>query len=964
VLRTPKKVPQPANNYTLFETLQVRPLAMTPDGKWLLACNTPDNKLEIYRSTNSGLVHVASVPVGLEPIAVQARTNTEAWVVNHLSDSVSIVSLDDFDFARVGKTLQVGDEPRDIVFAKGRAFISTAHRGQNSPDDPGLFDPSQGRADVWVFDATNPGDRLAKLTMFADTPRALAVSPDGSTVFAAPFFSGNMTTAVSVDAVRTIYADKMYPGNPNIILFYGTPQPVTGLVVKYRVGADGNYHWIDGWEGRVFDPFVKVSLPDLDVFAIDSSALAVKGAVPHVGTTLFNMAVNPATGKLYVSNTDAHNDVRFEGNRGADHLPFTSVRGNIVDSRISVVDPSTGATVHNNLNSHIVNGVGDATISRAFPQDLAFTADGSTLYAVAQGSGKLIWYASSALESGSAAPSASNQVTLAAGGPAGVALDEGHGRAYVLTRFDNGISSVDLRTHTETAHAKMYNPEPASVTVGRQYLYDATFTSGNGTQACASCHVGGDFDSLAWDLGNPAGGPLPITTAAGASIFTIDPAVIEGFLPAAALLFQANQPLKGPMTTQSLRGMDNHGSMHWRGDRNGAIQQSGAPFLDASGNPVVSAQPNAGIYNEALAFESFNVAFPGLVGRDAQLTADDMTAFRTFILQVSYPPNPIHNLDDSLTPIQAAGAQFFFNHAADGTELASDRFHNCNGCHVTDRNANAGSTDHPGFFGSSGLLSFELESQIFKVPHLRNLYQKIGMFASSPDSNLVGTVLPQLNPAFPDLNPAIPAVRGFGFQHDGVIGTLEHFFTAQVFIQIPVGQPATLEGVSVPPNPNGVPLFTFDPTTKQITGLDLSGFALRRAIVSYVLAFDSNMKPIVGQQTTLTGSNAAAVASRIALLESQAGAGNCDLVATAELLGRSAGFLYQNGAWVSDSTAIPPIPDATFRSLAGLFTDAITMTAVPPGSGWRIAVDRDADGFANLDEILAGTDPANPASHP
>ena len=28
-------------------------------------------------------------------------------------------------------------------------------------------------------------------------------------------------------------------------------------------------------------------------------------------------------------------------------------------------------------------------------------------------------------------------------------------------------------------------------------------------------------------------------------------------------------PLKGPMTTQSLRGMANHGSMHWRGDRTG-----------------------------------------------------------------------------------------------------------------------------------------------------------------------------------------------------------------------------------------------------------------------------------------------------------------------------------------------------------------------------------------------------------
>ena len=27
--------------------------------------------------------------------------------------------------------------------------------------------------------------------------------------------------------------------------------------------------------------------------------------------------------------------------------------------------------------------------------------------------------------------------------------------------------------------------------------------------------------------------------------------------------------MKGPMTTQTLRGMANHGPMHWRGDRTG-----------------------------------------------------------------------------------------------------------------------------------------------------------------------------------------------------------------------------------------------------------------------------------------------------------------------------------------------------------------------------------------------------------
>src|SRR5688500_18706481 len=132
------KVPQPSDSYTLFETLQVRPLALSPDGKRLFALNTPDNRLEIYKIGLLGLRHESSVSVGLEPIALAARSNDEVWVVNHLSDSVSIVDVSRADPAVV-RTLWVGDEPRDIVFAgpeKTRAFVSTAHRGQNSPDDP------------------------------------------------------------------------------------------------------------------------------------------------------------------------------------------------------------------------------------------------------------------------------------------------------------------------------------------------------------------------------------------------------------------------------------------------------------------------------------------------------------------------------------------------------------------------------------------------------------------------------------------------------------------------------------------------------------------------------------------------------------------------------------------------------------------------------------------------------------
>lgn len=967
--KPPSKVTQTANPYTLFETLQVRPLALSPDGKRLYALNTPDNRLEVFRVSGNRLRSMGSVPVGLEPVAVAARGDDEVWVVNHLSDSVSIVDVSDDDHMHVSRTLLVGDEPRDILFAgrrHDRAFITTAHRGQNSPDDPDLFAPTAGRADVWVFDADRlgsapGGERLTKLTFFADTPRALAATPDGKTVYAASFMSGNQTTSVSSDAVAAVYAGVM-PGPATITLGGQTfPQPPTGLVVKWKQTSDGTFHWLDAY-GSVFDDWVKIRLPDNDVFTIDAttnppSAVAA-GTFNHVGTTLFNMAVNPRSQKIYVSNTEAHNDVRFEG-----HTPgFTSVRGNTVESRISVLDPATMHVSSTNLNPHIdhVADTGDASLSAAFPQDMAISHDGRKLYVVAQGSSKLLVYDTSAVEAGAVGANAHDQVTLTGGGPTGVVVDEHSGIGYVLTRFDDGVSVVDLDHRREVSHVNMWNPEPPVVTQGRKFLYDATHTSAHGDQACASCHIGGDFDGLAWDLGNPGGIPLRITTAFAkeSDLRNVPEATIISFFgPTIAGVFAAYMPVKGPMTTQSLRGLDNHGAMHWRGDRNGATQQIGIPFLDGSGNPVVTAQPNSGMFDEFQAFKSFNVAFPGLVGNPAQLADADMTAFTNFILESTYPPNPIRNLDNSLTTTQAAGRAFFFNTRPDGTEAPVDRFHDCNGCHVLDRGANAGATRHPGFFGTDGRLSFENEPQMFKVPHLRNAYQKVGMFGSSPDSVLNVASL------VPPLNPTVDAVRGFGYLHDGAIGNLEHFLTPVSFLR--TTGPLTANGITTPPNPEGIPLFADDADPLNgAKGISLEGLQLRRAISEFVLAFDSNLMPIVGQQVTLTESNGSSVSARLDLLEAQAAAGACDLVAQGTLHDDDVGYVLSQGTFVPDLGGSPSLSDAALRGTVRHHEDVLTFTCVPPGSGFRVGIDRDGDGYANRDELAWGSDPSDPTSTP
>ncbi len=892
--------------FVTFESGQVRPLALSPDGSRLFAVNTPDNQLEIFAVAPAGLTHLGSVPVGLEPVAVAARDAGEVWVVNHLSDSISIVDVAASP-PRVTRTLLVGDEPRDIVFAGSagqRAFITAAHRGQNRPGDPQLTTPGVGRADVWVFDAANLGAALGGtpltiIELLTDTPRALAVSPDGSAVIAAGFHSGNRTTVINEGLVCnggagagpcTISGAAM-PGGlpPPNTNSAGVPQPEVGLIVRYD-GAN----WRDQL-GRSWNNAVRFALPDRDFYAIDALAnppveFANAGGV---GTIIFNMAINPVTLTVYVSNTEARNEVRFEGSGG---FGGSTVRGHLHEARISMLSNTIGIA-HRRLNKHIdyntvPSPAGAKEDSLATPTAMVVSSDGTTLYVAAFGSSKVGIFDTAELENDTFTPDAANHIVLSGGGPSGLALDEANDRLYVLTRFDNAVAVVDTTSRAQVASFPLHNPEPAAVVNGRRFLYDAHLTSSNGEASCAACHVFGDFDSLAWDLGNP------------------DEAVLNNLNPLRPGL--ANDPdfhpMKGPMTTQSLRGMAHHGPMHWRGDRNGGLA---APSI----------QPNSGAFDEVAAFKQFNPAFVSLLGRESQLSNAEMQAFTDFILQVTYPPNPVRNLDNSLTPDQAAGRSFYFN------SDPSDVVGTCNFCHVLNPAS--------GFFGGDG--QSVVEPQTFKIPHLRNAYQKVGMFGMPHVPTL------EIQGFNPGNNGFLGnQVRGFGFLHDGSVDTLFRFFNLMGFNRSGSNAGGFLAGAA--------------------------GDVQRAQMEQFVLAFDSDLAPIVGQQVSATSStfNAAPVVARIDLMLAQDEADACELVVKGVLAGEARGWVYDDGldAFRSDRAAEPPIAPATLRAQAASAGQSRTYTCVPPDSGTRIGIDRDDDGFRDRDEIDAGSDPADAASAP
>ncbi|MBW2667764.1 MAG: thrombospondin type 3 repeat-containing protein, partial [Deltaproteobacteria bacterium] len=879
-------VAQPS--FVTFESGQVRPLVISPDGSKLLAVNTPDNQLEVFAISGGSLTHITSIQVGMEPVAVAMRTNDEVWVVNHLSDSVSIVDLGSTP-ARVTRTLLVGDEPRDIVFAGtggNRAFITTAHRGQHRTDasisavtgagDPQLTTEGIGRADVWVFDATALGTTIGGtpveiVSFFADTPRALAVSPDGNTVYAAAFHSGNQTTAINETVVPDGFDSAGPSGGapggvrgPNVN-FAGDPAPETGVIVKYDGAAWRDTLLLD-WSS-----LVNFDLPDHDVFAINANTLA-PGSVQqfdHVGTILFNMAVNPVNGKIYVSNTELPNHVRFEGpgNHGG-----STVQGHLSESRITVIDP-VGVTVdpqhlnlhidYSKLHTDIPDNVDPTQIdhSLATPLQPVVSSDGSKIYLAAFGSAKVAVFDTTDIEDASFEANFDPTVESAnyiatGGGPSGLALDETNGRLYVLTRFANRVEVIDTATKATLETHDLHNPEPALVVDGRPFLYDAAATSGNGEASCSSCHIFADFDSLAWNLGNPDDS-TSINNQPSSSILPPDTTF---------------HPMKGPMTTQTLRGLATHGGMHWRGDR-----------VDGFFGTDPCTEPTGAPCDEDLSFRNFIVAFEGLVGMDGTVSAADVQKFADFALQIMLPPNPVRAIGNSLTTDQQNGETLFNGPVTDTVE-------NCNGCHDLDP-AN-------GFFGSGGEQSFEGEPQNFKVAHMRNLYQKVGMFGLSTSGPHTGD-----------------QVRGFGMLHDGSVDTVKHFLEAPVF------------------------------STNNAEEDDLEQFSL---------AFTSDLAPIVGQQVTLTATNGAVVNPRIDLMIARAGTAftslmlggvvtECDLVVKGSEAGKPRGWVRESGGlFRNDVNNL--VSDAAVRALA-VSDGPLTYTCAPPGSGSRMGINRDGDDF-------------------
>jgi len=790
-------------SYVNFEGKQTSPIRLSPDGTRLFSVNTPDARLSVFDVTQpSNPRLIAEIPVGVEPVSVNPRNNDEVWVVNEVSDSISIVSVSN---RIVIDTLYVKDEPADVVFAGGNAFVSAARKNM-----------------LAVFNVSTH-TLLTNIALFGENPRALAVNADTTKIYAAFALSGNHTTLVPADKAPAQPTNTIPPMNPSL-----PPPPQVSLIVD---AGDTNYTLPK-------TNIIQYAMPDNDVAEIDVATLSITRYFSRVGTVNLGLAIRPGANELYVANTDARNLVHFEPN----------VRSHAVDNRLSRIDLNSGTITPFDLNSNIdyatLPNLSAKTNALAQPTCIVFDPTGSFLYLAAFGSdrvaklspdGTVLTRIEIGPEIGSIVDPRHKR------GPRGLALNAAANRLYVLNRIANSISIIDTTSDSVLKEIPIgsYDPTPDTIKQGRGFLYDAKL-SGNGTMACAACHIDAEMDLIAWDLGDPTGQLQtnktfnPLLGATNTSVY---------------------HPMKGPMTTQTLRGLNGLDPFHWRGDRTN--------------------------------FTHFNIAFPGLMGNSSLPTAD-MNAYRDFVNTIAFEPNPNQNLDRTY-PTNFAGGNaaagrnaFFFTNYVNLGPIALQ----CTTCH----------TGPPGP-GSDSLIipaAALQESQDFKVPHLRAIYQKMN-FNNSPGTNTIG---------------------GFGIIHDGTDPSLQVFLSRPVFANI------------------------------------RNNTAIKNDLVSFVQCFDTGTAPAVGYTRTLVATNvtSTSVSNDWSLLESQAAAININLIVKGTIDGQLHGLLYQPGSsnYKPDTTNLATLTRSqlTVKIQNG---DRLTIMGVPPGSGIRMGIDRDEDGVLDGD---------------
>ncbi|MFO1009278.1 MAG: cytochrome c peroxidase [Planctomycetota bacterium] len=531
-----------------FDTSAVRPIAFSQDEQRLYVINSSGARLASFDVAT--FTRVGEIAIGLGAASVVRRPGTdELWVVDRVGSCVDIV---DPALGAIVRTIRVGAEPHSLVFDPSgtRAWVTCS---------------AQERVDVV---RTSDYSVVRSLRIQAEGPRGITFS--NGAAWCVPLLSGNNT------APRGTLAD------PNDV-----------RTVERVVGPG------------------LVPLPDRDLFRVLPGAQPTLDRIDPgatqtgLGTILFDVVARPGTNELWIPNTDALNSERT-GERDF-------VDGQVVRNRITIADATGAAPRIVDLDA-----LAPAGAKCAQPTGLDFDPVRPRAYVCSYGSDLV-----TVLDVSSSTPAwlgvvriPAKQVYPRGSGPRTCVVDSAGQFLYVYLQQDKALARIDL--------AALPASGPFDVAVGPganlgfellsgaerlgRHLFNEANLSKSGTSSCASCHVDGHTDGLAWDLSN-----------------YLDP---QG---TARDLLHLGVDVKGPLVTQSTVRLEETGPYHWRGEKR-RLEEFNASFTTL------------------LAHEVGGV--PSDIGGDFQY-------LKHYVNRLALLPNPRQRLDRSWSQSELRGAQLF-----------------------------------------------------------------------------------------------------------------------------------------------------------------------------------------------------------------------------------------------------------------------------------------------------------------
>jgi YVTN family beta-propeller protein len=450
-----------AVGFQTFASPQWNPVALHPNGKWVFVANTTSNTVSVLAT--SIFFEQRQVEVGLEPGSLAVRPDgTELWVSNHVSDSVSVIDIDEGSatFLQVVETIQqidargatLFDEPVGIAFANNaKAYVALSSTDRIAIIDTASYAVT-GHIDVRAQD-----------------PRAIAVQ--GNRLYVAPFESTNGTEVSACTNGGTTIGGQCTIGIVDVLNFVTEPN-IPGVV-----------------KNIVVDP--QLAAADRDLFVYDTTTDQEVETVSTISTLLYGMAVDSA-GRVFLSHTDGRNQ------ENGDHGDvLQSLDNRMFDNELSRTDCGGSCGSPNVVN--LEPGGTTHADSLATPYGLALSGDETLLLMTAAGSHRL----------------ASFDASLAGGPldildvgamPKGVAFASSGrgGTAYVLNTLDNTVSKILVASDGTLTHQQTVtvgsDPTPDAVRRGNLAFNDA-FASATGNFSCGSCHPDGNTDQLLWRIG-------------------------------------------------------------------------------------------------------------------------------------------------------------------------------------------------------------------------------------------------------------------------------------------------------------------------------------------------------------------------------------------------------------------------------------------------------------------------------